>query len=423
MVAVQTIVERNQALLSRVPLFATLPPAEIANLARTLEKAGYAAGTVLFREGERGDRFYIVVHGQIAIVKAMGTDDERLIGIRSVGEFVGEMSLLNRDGLRTASVRVLADVQVLELTRADFDALLERHPSLVYELLQVMSTRLRNSHEAAIRDLHEKNQRLARAYADLEAAQARIIEQETLARELRLAREIQESMLPRGVPRPAGFDFGARMVPARMVGGDFYDFFPLDADTLGIVVGDVSGKGMPAALFMAIACNLLRAEATGGAAPEETLRRVNQQLVSRNTKGMFVTVLYGALHLPTRAFTFVRAGHELPLLCDASGSMLALAHGRGHPLGLFPNPLLDLQRLILPPQGTLLLYTDGVTDTANPRQELFGLQRLHAAVCHDSTSAAQDLCDCLVQTLADYQGAAPQADDITLVAVRAPMTV
>src|SRR5262249_20634254 len=363
-------------LLKRVPLLGSLPPGELADMAASLEEKSYLAGTVLFHEGDLGDRFYIVLDGQIAIVKALGTADERLLGVRGAGEFVGEMSLLSQDGLRTASVRVEEDARALELTRADFDALLHRHPLLAYEMLRVLSVRLRESHDLAIRDLREKNARLAQAYADLQAAQARIIQQETLERELRLARETQESMLPRALPRLAGFDIGARMVAARMVGGDFYDVIPLGPVHLGVVIGDVSGKGMAAALFMALASSLLRVEALRIDTPEQVLREVNRHLLSRDTRSMFVTVLYGVLCRDTREFAFVRAGHELPLLLDANGERLALQMGRGHPLGLFPTPMLDAQSVYLPPGGTLLLFTDGVTEAMDARDELFGAQRI-----------------------------------------------
>jgi serine phosphatase RsbU (regulator of sigma subunit) len=402
-----------------VPLFAALPPDEIDALAATLKEASYPAATILFREGDRGNRFYIVLEGQIAIIKSLGTDDERLVGLRGPGEFIGEMSLLSQDGLRTASVRIHQDAQVLELTRADFDALLHRHPTLAYEMLRVMSTRLRASHDTAIRDLHEKNSRLAQAYADLQAAQAQIIEQETLARELRLAREIQESMLPRSLPRVPGFDVGARMIPARMVGGDFFDVIALGPESLGVVVGDVSGKGVPAALFMAVVSSLLRAEASRDASPEQTLRVLNRHLISRNVQRIFVTVLYGVLRRDTHEFAYVRAGHEPPLIWDADGTLLTPERGRGQPLGMFPNPALDAQTVRVPPGSTLLLCTDGVTESIDRQSELFGLERLYDAARSNGDATAQELCDRLVQTVAAYHGDAPQADDITLLAVRA----
>ena len=111
----------DTALLKHVPLFVSLPPSELADMAVSLQETRYPAGAVLFREGDYGDRFYIVLDGQIAIVKALGSDDERLLGLRGAGEFVGEMGLLNQDGLRTASVRVESDARVIELTRADFE--------------------------------------------------------------------------------------------------------------------------------------------------------------------------------------------------------------------------------------------------------------------------------------------------------------
>jgi sigma-B regulation protein RsbU (phosphoserine phosphatase) len=412
--------------LRQVPLFATLPLAEIEELARGLKAVEFEAGTILFREGEVGDRFYVVLAGEIAFIKAMDTLDERLVGVRGPGEFVGEMSLLNQDGLRTASVRVYQDARVLELSRADFDALLHRHPTLAYTMLQVLSSRLRLSNDTAIRDLHEKNRRLEQAYAELQAAQARLIEQETLARELQLAREIQESMLPHRLPEVPGFELCGRMLPARMIGGDFYDVIPLGADRLGLVVGDVSGKGVPAALFMALTCSLLRAEATRSASPEEALRAVNHHLVAHNMHSMFVTVLFGILHCGTHRFEFARAGHDLPLILDAHGTPRELTLGRGHPLGLFANPALDIQSIVLPPGGAMLLFTDGASEALSAGNELFGIERIATALgagldrpAAELDRSAAELCDQLLASFAAFRGHAPQSDDITLLLLRA----
>ena len=406
--------------LRRVPLFADLPIEEIEVLAATLQPMAYSANTLLFREGDTGDRFYVVLDGTIAIIKAMDTADERLVGLRGTGEFVGEMSLLNPDGLRTASVRVHEDARVLEMTRADFDALLYRYPTLAYSMLRVLSMRLRASNDTAIQDLHEKNRRLAQAYADLQAAQNQLIEQEALARELKLAREIQESMLSHDLPRLPGYELGAHMVAARMIGGDFYDVLPLGDDRLALVVGDVSGKGVPAALFMALTCSLLRAEASRNESPEETLRAVNRHLLTYHTHSMFVTVLFGILHRETRTFDFARAGHDLPLILDASGEQHRFTLGRGHPLGLFPNPALDVQTIVIPPGGLMLMYTDGATEAMNSEYELFGGERIVDSLRERLGAGAPELCRHLLDALAAYCGDAPQSDDITLLVLRAP---
>ena len=409
----------RESLIGRVPLFSSLPPGELEALGTSLREASFAQGSLLFSEGDYGDLFYIVLEGQIEIIKALGTADERLIDVHGPGEFVGEMSLINRDGLRTASVRASHDVRMVELTRAEFDTLLRRHPAMVYELLQVISDRLRASHDVAIRDLHEKNERLAQAYAELQAAQAQIIEQETLMRELQLARELQESMLPAKLPQLEGFDIGARMLPAHIVGGDFYDVIELGPDDLGVAIGDASGKGMPAALYMALASSLLRAEVSRGAPPEEALGVLNRHLLARNSKGMFVTLVYGQLRRAAREFHYVRAGHEYPLVWDARGDPIPVVRGGAHPLGMFPGSLLDVQSVPLPPGATLLLFSDGASDAMDERGSPFERRRLLDAARATRGGTAQDLCDRLVESIVAHQGAAAQADDITLVAVRA----
>ena len=130
-------------------------------------------------------------------------------------------------------------------------------------------------------------------------------------------------------------------------------------------------------------------------------------------------MLYGVLCRETREFAFVRAGHEMPLLLDSAGALLTPPMGRGHVLGLFPSPTLDIQTVQLPPGGTLLLYTDGVSEAMDADHQLFGAERIIEAVRGAADSGAQQLCDQLVQMLADYRGQAAQADDITLVALRA----
>jgi serine phosphatase RsbU (regulator of sigma subunit) len=423
----------TEKILRNIPLFAAIPSGELDTLAQRLPQATYLAGTILMREGERGDSFYIVLSGEIAIVSAYGTPDERVIGQREVGEFVGEMSLLTQDGLRSATVLARSDARVLVLTRADFDALLQRYPTMAYDMLRLSSDQTRSTNSAMIRelqaqnrriaqaldDLQAQNQRLAQAYVELAAAQKQLATKEALERELQLAREIQESILPRRLPQMPGIDIDARMIAAREVGGDFFDVFPLGEDKLGLVVGDACDKGMPAAIFMALARSLLRAEASRAASPEAALRNVNRHIQDMNDAGMFITVLYGVLHLSTGTFDYARAGHELPLILESSGELRAVARTQGHPLGLFPEPAIDVQTVELPPGGLLLLFSDGVNEALDERGNLFGAERLHATVQECAGAPARDLCDRILETLAAYRGAAPQADDITLLAVRA----
>jgi phosphoserine phosphatase RsbU/P len=332
---------------------------------------------------------------------------------------VGEMSFLSADGRRSAGARVVRDARLLELTRPDFEALVRQLPSLAYEMLRVISDRLRESNDASVRDLRQKNRELTRAYADLQAAQALLVEQERMAHEMQLAREIQQGMHPARLPSLPGFALGAAIAPAREVGGDFYDAFPLGDGALGVVVADVCGKGVPSALYMAQTRSLIRAEARRSPTPADTLLRVNAHLNELvHGGGWFVTVLYGVLRGSSRTFSYARAGHEMPLVWDAAGALVPLRQALGHPLGLLPSPAIDTQELALAPGTSLLLFTDGATEAADPAGAFFGRERLEAAAL-GGPAGAQALCDALIRTLTAHRSTAPQHDDITLLALQA----
>jgi sigma-B regulation protein RsbU (phosphoserine phosphatase) len=404
--------------LTQVPLFASLPPSEIQHLAETLKPVQVPKGTVLLTEGEAGDRFYILIEGQVEILKAIGTADERRLALREAVSFLGEMSLFSEDKLHTASVRAFAPLQLLEMSHEDFDALLHRQPSLAYGLVRTLSQRLDESEDQTILDLRRKNRALMKAYKDLEAAQAQLVEQERLKRELELARQIQESILPRSLPQLPGFGFGVQFVPMAAVGGDFYDFIPIDEKTLVLVMGDVSDHGVHAALFMALTVTLLRAESQRSKAPCDVLNNVNRHLLNMNEAGMFVTILYGLLNTRTKMFQYARAGHETPMVIDAQGNAVSLQRSRGQPLGLFPEPMLDEGSVVLPPGGWLWLYTDGVKEAMDAEGRMFNLEHLLEASRAGIHHSAQEVCDLVWEALERHHGGLDQQDDATLVAIR-----
>lgn len=405
--------------ISFVPLFASLPAVAQQEIAALLRPISVAPGAILIREGDPGDSFCVVLDGEIEVIKALGTEDERLLRVQGRGSFVGEMSLFERSGRRTATVRAKTAVTVATLTLADFDALLHRQPVLGYELVRVMSLRLRDADNATIHDLHQKNQQLEQAYAALQAAQAQLVDKAKLEHELQMARSIQQSILPQQLPSLSGYDFGAVMSPAQAVGGDFYDFIPLGSGSLGIVVADISDKGLPAAIFMALTRSLVRAEALRGVFPAEVLRRVNRHLLDMNDAGMFVTVLYGILHARTGQFLYARAGHELPIVVGPTGEVLAVAAESGQILGLLPDPTLDEEAISLPKGGKLVLYTDGVTDAMDGDGEAFGRERLNAIVARHAGASAQAVCDLMMEAVLAHEGAAAQFDDFTMVVTSA----
>jgi sigma-B regulation protein RsbU (phosphoserine phosphatase) len=304
------------------------------------------------------------------------------------------------------------------MTREDFDRLLQRRPPLAFHIARVLGARLREADHLTIRDLQEKNRQLDQAYRDLQAAQAHLIEKEKLEHELSLAREIQRSMLPRSIPTLEGFELGACMTPAKAVGGDFFDFIPLGGDRVGIAVGDVSGKGVPAALFMAMARSLLRAEAHKNASPADVLRRVNHHLMDLNEGEMFVTVLYGVLDGRTGCFGYARAGHEFPVMCDDLGRVLPLPRGKGQALGIFDAVVADEQKIHIAAGSTLLLYSDGLTDAVNADNECFGIAQVHRSLPGMRREPAQAVCDRFIEMVAGHQGNAARFDDVTVVVIQ-----
>jgi sigma-B regulation protein RsbU (phosphoserine phosphatase) len=406
-------------LLQNIPIFQTLPESEIRYLAENLTRQEYPDGTLVVREGHPASRFHILLEGEVEIIKAIGTADERLLAVRKAGTLIGEMGLLSEEGLHTATVRAKTPIYLLQMTQEEFDALLHRHPSLAYGMVRTLSQRLNHSENLTIRDLRRKNMELMQAYKELEAAQAELIIKERLERELEVARDIQENILPRALPDQADYDFGSLMVPMSAVGGDFYDFIPLGEDRLGIAIGDVSDHGVPAALFMAITVTLLRAEARRipPPTPKEILLNVNKHLLETNETGIFVTMLYGELDYNKRLFSYVRAGHEIPIICNAQGDLSDLPQGKGQLMGILEKPVLDENRMQLYHGCTLLMFTDGVNEAANDEGDLFGHERLRQDLAALRRSSAQDVCMSILKNVEAFRGGNAQQDDITMVAV------
>lgn len=406
-------------LLQHVPLFAPLPPDEVKRLAASAHPETIPAQTLLFLEGEMGRQLYVLLDGQVEIIKALGTDGERLLGIRGAGSLIGEMSLFSPDGLHTASVRAQTPLRVLVMPHAELQALLGRQPGLAYEIIRTMSQRLDESENLTIRDLLEKNRQLTQAYTELKAAQEQLLEKERLEAELDVARTIQRSILPHTRPVLAGFDFGMLIEPVSSVGGDLFDFIPLKGNRLGIAIGDVSGHGVPSALFMGLTYSLVRGEASRGSAPVKVLTTVNRLLMDMSDSGMFVTMLYGILDAASRQFTYARAGHPPPLLMDERGNVTCPRMDIAQPLGLFEHMTLDEQTVDIPPNGRLLLFTDGITEASDRNGVVFGQERLHAALRASAGASAEGVCSAAYDAVCAYCGDLAPQDDVLLVAIQA----
>ncbi len=405
-------------LLSKIPLFSDLPANELDTLLNLLDTKEMEHGEVLFREGDPGENFYVVVNGELEVLKSGSGAEDLLLNILREGEYLGEMGLLMPGGHRTATVRARGKVNLLSMSRPQLLELTRVYPEISSSMVRVLSQRLDATNTATFRDLTEKNRQLQIAYDELKAAQAQIIEKERLERELQVAADIQLSILPDELPSTAGVNFGACMLPARQVGGDFYDVFSVGEDRIGVLIGDVADKGVPSALFMARAHALIMAEADTGLSAGEVMRLVNKHITRLQKSSQFVTVLYGILDLKTNEFSYARAGHEPPLILHADGRIDRIPHGPGMALGLWESITLDERSVVLSHGDTLLLYTDGMTDCRNPQGESFGLDRIKNKMVALLGRPSQEMCDDLLETLLSYQSGSKQDDDVTLVAVQ-----
>jgi serine phosphatase RsbU (regulator of sigma subunit)/anti-sigma regulatory factor (Ser/Thr protein kinase) len=235
---------------------------------------------------------------------------------------------------------------------------------------------------------------------------------ERIEQELRVAQLIQQNFLPRRLPELDGWQLDAYYKPAREVGGDFYDFFELPDGQIGVVVGDVTDKGVPAAMVMAAARSLLRATAARIVSPGETLREVNELLCPDIPEKMFVTCLYGVFDPASGRFRFANAGHNLPY-ARTEGSAVEL-RATGMPLGLLPGMTYEENEAVIAPGDSLLLYSDGVTEAHSVAREMYGRPRLAELVAGE-----EDLIEGLLSSLERFTTAGwEQEDDITLVTLR-----
>ena len=246
-------------------------------------------------------------------------------------------------------------------------------------------------------------------------------EKERIGAELELATRIQADMLPNifpAFPERPEFDIYASMTPAKEVGGDFYDFFLIDDDHLGLVMADVSGKGVPAALFMMMSKILVNNFAMMGGSPAQVLQQVNTQICKNNDEEMFVTVWFGVLEISTGKVTAANAGHEYPMIKKADGSFEIFKDKHGFVVGGMDGVRYKEYEFTLEKGGSLFLYTDGVAEATNAKNELFGTERMISALNIAPDADPKTLLLNMKNAVDEFVGEAPQFDDLTMLSVK-----
>jgi sigma-B regulation protein RsbU (phosphoserine phosphatase) len=277
-------------------------------------------------------------------------------------------------------------------------------PGVVRNLLRLMTQRMRQDNRVIRKTLVNQ------------------LRYEHLQKELEMAGKIQTSILPHSVPllpNHPQVDIAATLEPQREVGGDFFDAFPLDDERVCLIIGDVSGKGMPAAMFMVRVVTLLRMSLTKEAELDLTIEALNQILCQNNEECMFVTLLVGVLEVNTGRLNYVNGGHVPPFVAQQGQPFGLLSMSRGMILGVFEQASFTVDEVILQPGDELVLYTDGVTEAENPQLELFSTDRaLEIVRSVPAGGGPVALVKRLEEAVVEYARGWSQSDDITIMALR-----
>lgn len=436
----QWSVDEIAGLLAPLPIFARLDPATLTAVASRCGLGDFHAGDVLMRQGETSTFAVVLLRGEVDIFVDTPAGQ---INVATVGapRLVGELGVL-AELPRSATVIARGDLAILRIERDALMSVMAENPSIgvamigeLGRLIHGMNRSLASLTYAANalgRDEYDPSMiaelarqpgevaNVARAFAnmaaELEAKQRR-------RDEMQAAATIQNSILPRPLAREgalAAIDLHAEMHPAREIGGDFYDYFPLDGDRLAITVADVSGKGIPAALFMAVSRTVLRIGERGEDMATD-IEAANRLLATENAASMFVTVFHGVIDLASGVLRYCNAGHNPPYVLrapkgDAAGARETLK-ATGLPFGIDADMPYRIGETRLAPGDALFLFSDGITEAFNPAGEEFGTARLEAALDAARGKDAAGLVADVLAATTGFAAGAEQSDDITALAL------
>lgn len=349
----------------------------------------YAEGDIIFDAGEMGMEMFVVLEGDVLIVLE-GAEIDRL----AAGDLFGEMALVE-DRPRSARAVARSESKLLRIRRDAFRSLVRESPDFVLHVMSIMSARLRR-------------------FIDEEVGRQRLEEQ------LRIGREIQLSLIPNGCPSLRGWEFAAVYEAAQQVGGDFYDFVfaPDNGSEMQMVIADVTGKGVPAALFMATCRTTIRSESLRGDGPAKTLRQANRVIATDTRYPLFLTAFCARLSADDGVVSYANGGHERPLWLRAATGKCEELDSHDPLLGFTRDMEYHEYRVELAADDLLVLFTDGVTEARAADGSFYGDERLQALVTSRQWPSAKALLEAIVDSVASFRDDTPPFDDMTMVVVR-----
>jgi len=428
-------VDEISRVLARHPIFARFDPRALRTVAARCSSVTFPAGETIMRQGEHGSFALVILEGEVDVYVEIPAG---LIHMATLGQdrVVGELGGF-ADVPRTATIVARTEVAALRVDRDNLMSLAAEFPSIGIEIIGELGQRLHSTNQslayltyaanALARDEYDAamlveltNQSgalasFARAFADM-AAEIRA--KQSRREEMQAAAAIQQSILPgplRSDSMRQRVDLHADMRPAREIGGDFFDFFLIDEDRLVFTVADVSGKGIPAALFMAVSRTVMR-NAASGADMGARMIDANRLLSAENAACMFVTMFHGVLDLTTGLLRYCNAGHNPPYLLRADGGRETLK-ATGIPFGIDSDRPYRIAEISLVPGDALFLFSDGITEAFSPAGEIFGEARLERALDGARGRGAAEMVAEVIGATDEFAAGAEQSDDITCLAL------
>jgi serine phosphatase RsbU (regulator of sigma subunit)/anti-sigma regulatory factor (Ser/Thr protein kinase) len=410
----------------------------LADLLDRGERLQFGPDQTLVRQGEHSDSAYLILAGDLDIQVNTAYGEVHLARI-SAGALIGEIGVF-ADLPRTATVRARSAVRALKFDRSLLLRAGESDPTLLRYVIKGLGRQIGNFNHAiglytnalTALERHDFDLRILDELLHpipelVNFAQSfrRMAEQIVLRRsqheEMASAAAIQRAMLPSALPADFGggrFDIHADMRPAREVGGDLYDIFPLDGDRLVITIGDVSGKGVPAALFMAVTQTVIRLVVRDGRDLQTEIERANELLVADNREMMFATLFCGVLDASSGTLTYCNCGHNPPLVVREGSGRCERLHANSPPLGIEKDIAYQMQSVTLSSGDMVFLYTDGVTEAQNAEGVQFGMERLEQVTTAGSTPSARETVERVLHRVAEFSEGVSQFDDVTCVALK-----
>jgi sigma-B regulation protein RsbU (phosphoserine phosphatase) len=429
-------VEEIARVLTLSPIFGQFDRASLLAAAEQCRVATFGAGAEIMRQGEPGGFAYLILDGEADV---FAETPAGLIEMSTLGQHktIGELGAFT-DMRRTATVKARTDLKLLRIDRENLMSIARREPSVAVAIIGELGQRLHSMNtplayltyaaralardeydDAILTELIGQQGELANFARDFAEMAIEIRAKQHRHQEMLAAADIQRSILPAPLPREGAaraVDLYAEMRPAREIGGDFYDFRILDERWLSVTVADVSGKGIPAALFMAVSRTVMRGVADHTDMASQMIR-ANRLLAAENDACMFVTMFYGLLDLATGSLCYCNAGHNPPYLLRAAGGRERL-QATGIPFGIEPDRDYPIGQTVLHADDALLLFSDGITDACSPDGEAYGNARLESALEEVRERSATEIVTHILADNDRFVADAEKFDDITCLALR-----